>query len=49
VLEVAVSRSPCHLHAFCIAPAHRRVAVLWQGPRLAGGNLWRRRHGLAAV
>jgi hypothetical protein len=25
---VAASRSPCHLHAFCIAPAHTRVAVL---------------------
>jgi putative intracellular protease/amidase len=25
---VAAGRSPCHLHTFCIAPAHTRVAVL---------------------
>jgi len=27
-VDTAGGRSPCHLHAFCIAPASIRVAVL---------------------
>jgi len=39
-------RPPYHLHAFCTAPARTLVAVLGDGSRLAGGNLW---HGPAAA
>ena len=45
-VDTAGGRSPCHLHAFCIAPASVRVAMLGDKGHSSRGN---RRHGPAAA